>query len=155
MVQAQACCEGPWRAAGCPTSPQASPSSRLPRALGQEGLNKIFNFLRASSISDGKSPTHQTNQGYALLWEAKLKHNNPTKMQAATHALLGLQGSFCRGHHWAGRQGPQCKERGRARAEPASVQPLPEKPLSCSGLSLSRGRGPSLWTTEGANPGDL
>ena len=62
LVLAQACCEGSWRGARCPTSPQASLSSGLPWAVGQESLNKTFNFLRASPFSDGKRPSPQTSQ---------------------------------------------------------------------------------------------
>ena len=109
LVPAQACCEGSWRGARCPTSPQASLSSRLPWAVGQESLNKTFNFLRASPFSDGKRPSPQTSQegrprygrwynGQTCLPSHPMRS---PKCRQLPDARLSLQGSFCKGRHWA------------------------------------------------------
>ena len=109
LVPAQACCEGSWRGARCPTSPQASLSSRLPWAVGQESLNKTFNFLRASPFSDGKRPSPQTSQEgrprYGKWYNGQTclpSHPmSSPKCRQLPDAHLSFQGSFCKGPHWA------------------------------------------------------
>lgn len=139
--------------------------------MGQKGLNRVFNFFRASLVSDVKGLPLIPKSGQRAGSDGESSRNGQTylpshptrssKAQAALCALLGLQGSF-----WEDITGQADNDRRQGvKRSQRQGRRLPNRILSCPEQSTAKhteaadraykGQSASLWATKGVQTGFL